>query len=86
MKRQYHRPELLVERFALTQTLTNCSVMIGLNNQQCVLGDVDSTDQMKNYAVMGYFTADGCNGKHITFKDHDDGICYHTSVNLVFSS
>ena len=88
MKRQYHRPELLVERFDLTQTLSNCSVMIGLQDQRCILKDEDSTNQMKNYAVKGYFSADpyiGC-GKPITNMDHEDGICYHTSVNLVFSS
>ncbi len=86
MKRIYSRPELLVERFDLTQTLSNCSVMIGFADQRCILADEDSTSQMKQYAVMGYFTADGCNGKYITDKDHEDGICYHTSVNLIFSS
>ncbi len=85
MKRPYHRPELLVERFDLTQTLSNCSVMIGYQNQRCILKDVDSTSAMKNYAMKGYFAERICE-KYIMDKDHEDGVCYHTSVNLIFSS
>ena len=85
MKRQYHKPALLVERFDLTQTLSNCSVMIGLTDLKCILKDEDSTSDMKNYAMAGFFTAEHCS-KYITDMDHQDGICYHTSVNLVFSS
>ena len=86
MKRQYHRPELLVERFELTQTLTNCSVQIGFTNEACVLKDADSSNRMKAFALKGYFAADACT-KYVTTEDAgEDGYCFHTSVNLVFSS
>ncbi len=88
-KRIYTKPVLLVERFNLTQCLSNCSVMIGFQDQMCILRDEDSTGTMKDYAVKGYFSPDpaiGCGGRHITDMDFEDGVCYHTSVNLIFSS
>ncbi len=85
MKRTYVKPELLVERFALTQTLSNCSVLIGFHDQKCVLGDVDSTAGMKMIAVRGYFAPDACE-RMVTDADATDGMCYHISVNMVFSS
>ncbi len=89
-RRAYTKPILLVERFNLTQCLSNCSVLIGFKDQMCILMDTDSTDKMKNYAANGLFSPDpviGCGeGSYITDKDHEEGVCYHTSVNLIFSS
>ena len=89
-KRTYSKPELLVERFDLTQCLSNCSVLIGFQNQMCILRDTDSTPNLKNYAANGIFSPDphiGCgDGNFIDDKDFEDGICYHTSVNLIFTS
>lgn len=85
MKKAYERPLLLVERFELTQRLSNCSLLIGFQDRMCVLQDDDSTVSMRNMAVSGYFTAQGCT-KYPMNQDADEGVCYHTSVNLVFSS
>lgn len=86
MKKVYQRPEVLVERFELTQMLTSCSLLIGYGGASCVLKDPDSTSAMKNLAVAGYFTASGCGGLYPSNQDADDGACYHTSVNLAFYS
>ena len=85
MKKAYERPVLLVERFELTQRLSNCSLLIGLTNSACVLKDTDSTIPMRNMAQAGYFTAGNCDW-YPMHQDADDGVCYHTSVNLAFSS
>ena len=85
MKRTYQKPELFAERFELTQTLSSCNVLIGFHDQKCVLGDVDSTPNMKMVAVRGYFAEMACEFT-MTDKDSTDGLCYHISVNMVFSS
>ena len=85
MKKHYERPLLLVERFELTQKLSNCSLLIGLNDKGCVLKDSDSDFMMKDLAMMGYFNANACQSPPIGIES-DDGICYHISVNLAFSS
>lgn len=84
MKRTYEKPLLFVERFELTQMLSSCSVMIGLNDNQCVLDDVDSTPRMKSMALYGYFL-EGCD-LFRTGVDYEDGICFLTATNLAFSS
>ena len=88
-KRTYTKPELFVERFALTQCLSNCSVLIGFLDQMCILKDTDSTPNLKTYAANGVFSPDpniGCGDNYIDDKDFEDGLCYHTSVNLIFTS
>jgi len=75
---------LLIERFALTQMLASCSVVIGFTNSACVLNDPDASDNMKSFAYAGFFV-DGCKTVP-TGIDFNDGLCYHTSVNLTFVS
>lgn len=76
---------MLVERFDLTQCLSNCSLLIGFTNSACVLKDTDSTIAMRNMALAGYFAAHACEW-YPQNQDFEDGVCYHTSVNLAFSS
>lgn len=85
MKKAYAKPMLLVERFELTQRLTNCSVMIGFQNEGCVIDDDDASWHMKDLALMGYFQAGAC-ADYPKHSDADQGMCWHTSVNLAFSS
>lgn len=85
MKKHYERPLLLVERFELTQKLSNCSLLIGLNDSACVLKDEDSTFMMKDLALQQFFNADAC-VLHPIGMEGDDGLCYHINVNMVFSS
>ncbi|MBP3412275.1 MAG: hypothetical protein J6K89_03365 [Oscillospiraceae bacterium] len=84
MRKDYRKPQLLVERFALTQQLTGCVLQIAYNNSQCVIKDPDASDDMKDQAVAGVFVSE-CD-EFIKGQDYDDGICYHTSVNLAFTS
>ena len=84
MKRIYEKPVLLVERFALTQMLSSCSVLINIADSACVLADDDSTLRMKSMALYGYYL-EGCD-LHRTGVDYEDGVCILTATNTVFSS
>ena len=85
MKKAYKKPMMFMESFGVTQMLSNCSLLIGFNNSACVLKDTDSTIPMRNMAQAGYFTAENCDWYPMNM-DSDQGVCYHTSVNLAFSS
>ena len=84
MKKVYESPEIAVEFFELTQAIANCSLKIGLNDSQCVLNDGDATGEMKSLAALNYFGG-GCSTFPIGM-DEDDGVCYHTNVNMAVSS
>lgn len=84
MKRSYEKPLLFVERFELTQMLSSCNVLIGLNNSQCVLDDTDSSLRMKSMAQYGVFLG-GCEIQR-QGVDSEDGMCYIAASNMVFSS
>jgi hypothetical protein len=84
MKRIYEKPVLFVERFELTQMLSSCSVLIGATDSACVLKDPDAGNYMRSLAKYGYFLG-GCS-IHRTGVDYEDGRCYLTLTNLVFSS
>ena len=83
-KKQYTKPEMLVERFELTQMLSSCGTLIGLTNSACVMADSDATPRLKNFAKIGYFLG-GCS-RYWDGDETFDGICFHTSSNLMFSS
>ena len=85
MKKHYQRPMLMVEFFAVAQRLSNCSLSIGYNDAGCVLNDDDSTLMMKDLAMQGFFSGENCM-MHPIGTETEDGICYHVSVNLAFSS
>ena len=85
MKKIYHRPILLVERFEVTQMLSSCSLSIGHSDAFCVISDDDSTFMMKDLAMRGFFNGESCL-LHPIDNETDDGVCYHISVNQAFSS
>lgn len=84
-KRTYTKPVLLMEHFTPTQTLTSCAVMIGFQDPICVLTDADSTPDLKDLAMFGYFADNACT-KFINGTEREDQLCYHTSTNMIFSS
>ena len=85
MKKQYEKPMIAVEQYVLSQTIANCSIPIGSMDSLCVIKDTDSTHQMKDLAMKGYFSSGECaisaNG-----MNESDGICYHTNANTAFNS
>ena len=85
MKKPYKKPLFLIERFGVTQMLSSCSLLIGFQDSACVLEDTDSTIAMRNLAQAGFFNAGSCDW-YPQNMDFDEGVCYHTSVNLAFSS
>ena len=87
MKRTYQKPHLEIESFVLTQQITSCAFLkIGFNNEACVLNDNDSTKEMRRLAeYMGVFS-DGCSLPPEFADESSDGICYHTNINMAFTS
>lgn len=86
MKRVYQKPHLEIESFVLTQQITSCSFLkVGFSNEACVDKDSDSTEYMKRLALAGIFS-DGCATPPIFAPEGNDGICYHTSINMAFTS
>ena len=85
MKKAYKKPLVAMESFGVTQMLTTCSLLIGFGDENCVLNDMHSTDNMKDLAYDGFFNAGDCDW-YPDHLDFDDGVCYHTSVNLAFTS
>ncbi|MGM9523803.1 MAG: hypothetical protein ACI3VU_05265 [Faecousia sp.] len=86
MKRAYQKPHLEIESFVLTQQITSCSYLkIGFSDKACVENDTDSTEKMMRLALTGVFS-DGCELPPIFAPEGDDGICYHTSINMAFTS
>lgn len=84
MKKTYRKPQLLVERFELTQHLASCAISINATDIGCVLTSRDATPEMKDLAIQGFF-AEGCprqpiaGAPYITF-------CYLTADGLAFGS
>ena len=86
MKRAYQKPTLEVESFAITQQITSCTgKKIGFNNSACVENDRDASEQMKTLAQAGWFIDGACTASAVGM-DEKDGICYHTSTSLAFTS
>lgn len=75
---------LFVERFALTQSLSSCGLHIGHADSQCVMNDFDATGELKDFAKDGWFL-NGC-AEYWEGDDVFDGICFHVSSNLMFTS
>lgn len=85
MKKPYMSPTIEMESFMLNQQIASCSVIqISFTNSECVLKDPDSTGHMKDLAMAGFFF-EGCSERPIGSSE-DDGICYHTSMNMAFTS
>ena len=85
MKRTYKKPLVMMESFGVSQMLSSCSMKIGFRDADCVLNDENSTFDMWELAWNGYFSAGSCDF-YPHNSDFEDGVCYHTSVNLAFSS
>ena len=84
-KRTYTKPLLYMECFTPTQALSSCAVMIGFQDPVCVFLDTDSTPDLKDLAMAGYFADNNCS-KFINGSEREDQLCYHTSTNMIFSS
>ena len=87
MKKKYERPVIEVENFQLTQQIASCSgVKINLTSGDCVLNSPYATEEMRRYAMVGFFMDnDTCMPISVGMDDMD-GICYMTNVNMAFSS
>lgn len=84
MKKQYQKPMLSVENYALTQSVSACSgIRINSLDTQCVIMDPDSTNAMRNWAERGGFLVDCIRDLS---GDKYDSVCYHTNINAAFSS
>lgn len=77
MKKIYEEPMIVVEQYALTQNVANCSIKVGSNDNACIFSDPDVPSQYKDFINAG-FPAEGMDGT--------DGICYHTNAGTMFSS
>lgn len=85
MKKQYTSPAIELESFAVSQQITSCgSMQINLTNATCVIRDVDSTEEMRRLAHIGFFL-DGCY-LQASGMTANDGYCYNTNVNVAFTS
>lgn len=85
MKMNYEKPMVAVENYELTQTIATCTLKIGHNDANCVRNDGDATTEMKRMAIAsGWFVA-GCT-THPIDGSTNDGVCYHSNVNLAFTS
>lgn len=85
MKKAYQTPEMAVELFELTQSIASCDTKIGLLDSECVINDNNSTDDMKDFAYIGWFLSGSCS-ESAEGMDGYDSICYHTNANAAFSS
>ena len=86
MRRKYQKPKIEIEIFVLTQQITSCAFLkIGFSDVSCVLNDSDRTDHMERLANAGVFYG-GCSLPPEFATEISDGICYHTSVNMAFTS
>lgn len=86
MKRSYVNPMIAIEHYALSQAIAACATKIGFLDSECVLKDIDSTDQMRDFANVGFFTEKGECDSYAQGMDDFDAICYHTNANAAFNS
>lgn len=84
MKKSYQKPQLLVERFELTQHLSSCGISLNSTDIGCVIQSPAATPEMKDLAIQGYF-ADGCPRQPIGGMEYDT-FCYLTASGLAFGS
>ena len=84
MKRSYVTPAIAVEYYDLTQSIAACMTKINSLSSQCVIEDSDS-GAMRDWAEVGWFVDGNCT-EAAEGMEFDDGICYHTSVQIAFTS
>lgn len=76
------------EYYALTQTIANCDLKIGMLDNACVRNDGDSTSDMLDFAydtIQNWFTDMGGCGSN-ALGSEEDGLCYHTNTSTAFQS
>lgn len=87
MKLKYEKPLIAVEHYALSQAIAACSIQVGYNDNICMANDEDVPPVMQDLAYAGVFGEGRCvPGMESLGCDEYDGVCYHTSVNLLFCS
>lgn len=85
MRKKYQKPKILLEHFELTQQIASCGgIKINFNNAACVLNAPGATNQMKDLAMIGFFSGyeNGC----AMVASDGYAVCFHTNVNMVFTS
>lgn len=83
MKKVYESPEIAVEFFELTQAIATCTLKIGLYDKDCIINDSDATSEMKSLALAGCW---GSCEYPPEGMESNDGVCYHTNVNIAWNS
>lgn len=86
MKKEYVTPEIAIEHYEVTQAIASCATKIGFLSSECVIKDPDATNQMKDFAYIGYFTDEDHCVNYFQGMDEFDSICYHTNASAAFSS
>ena len=91
MKKTYFPPRIVMEAFDVTEHTSSCSaVKINFASSGCVLADGDSTPGMMDLAIYGGFlNTDNCDFAVLDPNPEtpgNDGICYHTSAAMAFTS
>lgn len=88
MKKRYVSPIAEVEQFSLTQTVAACSsIVIHSLTSECVTssgGSSGVTKEMRDLANMGVFMV--CDQNASIWDNVYNGICYHSNVNMAFTS
>ena len=89
MKKPYVPPSYLAEKYEMVRSVSSCSaIRINYISTGCVLTDSDSTPGMVDLALKNGFLAEGGCALQVTDPDPGtgDGICYHTSAAMAFTS
>ena len=85
MKKPYLKPLVAVEYYSLTQSISSCTnIKINFLDADCVLKDLDSTNDMRNWAYRRGFIGDECVIDMTGYNS--DSVCYHTNINSAFTS
>ena len=86
MRKEYEKPAVAVEEYRLTQTIAGCdTIKVGFKSSDCVKNDTDLPVTVRDLAFEGDFIEGDCVESALQM-DGDDGICYHTSANMAFTS
>jgi hypothetical protein len=85
----YEKPAMVIERYALTQSIAACVLKVGFSSGLCVLRDADTQKLfgMLNLAADNHFipNGEGCIN-YPSEMEGENGICYHTLANAAFTS
>lgn len=88
MKKQYIRPTIEVEHFALTQAIAAChpSYIVHSQSSACILNAPNVTQEMRDMANFGFWLDAGNCVAVPEGMSSEDGICYHINMNALFKS